>query len=102
MSENKRGRGIRTANYHYTLAGIWTAVNSGKLLRQHEELGLHRQPYEENGNIMLLSVNSERELSAVKMVSLLCKIHICGFRDEEQLGLAVCQYITIAWQYIYF
>ena len=33
--KNKRERGIRTPNYHYTRKGIWTAANSGKLLRKY-------------------------------------------------------------------
>ena len=37
-------RGIRIPNYHYTLEGILTAANSGKLVRQHEELVQHGKP----------------------------------------------------------
>ena len=42
-SENKH-KGNLNPNYHYTLEGILTAANSGKLVRQHEELGQHGKP----------------------------------------------------------
>ena len=89
-----------------TIITRWRVFGLQQILEKNSSGSIKNLVYianhEENGNIMLLRVNSEREVSAVKMISPFCEIHICGCRDEEQIGLDACQYITIAWHNIYF